>query len=407
MGRFSSWLRERFSARPLWMNALMLFCAYQVFIYSPFDLLLKPVSRDEDVWLGLVLTGWAAKVGGIVHWIVYALGLYGFWRMRPWMWPWASVYVGQMAFAFLVWCIAYIGGARGWAAGILTGGIFSALAWALWNARPLFRPRAASLVRRYGNWAVITGASAGIGLEFARALAARGFSCVLVARREDSLQRLAEELQRAHDVQTRVVAVDLSEPGGPEKLADSVADLEVGLLVSNAGVGYAGRFLLQDTERLRRMIELNCTGIVVLLSRLLPGMVQRRRGGVIITGSVAGRQPIPFHAVYSATKGFELLLGEGLWLELREQGVDVLVVQPGPVATEFEAVAGEARVDRSAEESPRHVVEVALESLGQQPSVVTTWFNWVRANVSRFAPRTAVAFIAANIMERQTDPEML
>ncbi|HYC55980.1 MAG TPA: SDR family oxidoreductase [Candidatus Binatia bacterium] len=407
MGRFGSWLRDHFSARPLWMNALMLFCAYQVFIYSPFDLLGKPLARDADVWLGLVLHGWAAKVGGILHLIVYALGLYGFWRMRSWMWPWASIYVWQMAFAFLVWCIAYIGGARGWGAGIVSGGLFALLAMALWRARPLFQPRAASLVRRYGSWAVITGASAGIGLEFARALAARGFSCVLVARREENLHRVADELRRSHDVQTRVVAADLSEPEGVEKLVEAVSDLEIGVLVSNAGAGYAGRFLLQDAERLRRMIELNCTGIVVLLSRLLPGMVSRRRGAVIITGSVAGRQPIPFHAVYSATKGFELLLAEGLWLELRDQGVDVLVVQPGPVATEFEAVAGEARVDRSGEESPRHVVEVALEAIGQQPSVVTTWFNWLRANVSRLVPRSTVPFIAANLMEKQTDPKML
>ncbi len=406
MRRFGSWLKQRFAQRPGWMNALMVFAAFQVLVYSPWDILLKPLAEDEDVWMGILFTGWSAKVGGVLHLLIYAAGLYGFWRMRRWMWPWASLYVAQMAFAMLVWPIAYVGGTRGWVMGIASAAAFGALAAALWRARPLFHRPLPSLDRRYGEWAVVTGASAGIGLEFARALAARGMSCVLAARRSDRLEMLADELRATHGVDARVVAVDLASEAGPDLLADAVADLEVGMLVSNAGIGYAGRFEKQELGRLRRMVALNCTAHVTLLSRLLPPMLARRRGAMIIVGSVAGRQPLPLHALYSATKGFELLLGEALWAEMQGRGVDVLVVQPGPVATEFEQVAGEQRPNPGVDESPQSVVETALDALGQQPSVVTGWFNWLRSNVNRFAPRSTVTFIAADILEKQTPVSM-
>jgi len=406
MRRFVSWLRSRFAQRPIWMNAMMVFAAYQVFLYSPFDLLLKPLATDRDVWFGVMLTGWMAKLGGLAHLGVYAAGLHGFWRMRSWMHPWAALYLAQMAFAMFVWAVAYVGGLRGWLMGLASGAFFAALAVALWRARDLFRVHRVDYAKRYGQWAVITGASAGIGLEFARALAARGVSCVLAARRTERLEQTAAELARNHSVEVRVVAVDLASDEGPDRLADAVEDLDVGLLVSNAGVGYAGRFERQDLARLKQMVALNCTAHVTLVSRMLPGMLARRRGAVILVGSVAGRQPVPLHTVYSATKGFDLLLAEGLWAEVRDRGVDVLAVQPGPVATEFEQVAGETRPDPARDESPQSVVETALDALGRQPSVVTGWMNFARANVSRFLPRAATACLAAEFMEAQTPPSM-
>lgn len=406
MRRFTNWLKHRLAQRPTWMNALMAFAAFQVFIYSPFDLLLKPLATDKDVWFGIMLTGWAAKAGGLLHLVVYAVGLYGFWRMRRWVRPWGALYVGQLALAMFVWAIVYVGGVRGWLMGMASGAFFGALALALWRSRDVFRRQAVDYTRRYGQWAVITGATAGIGLEFARALAARGVSCVLAARRSERLESVAEELKSAHGVDARVVAVDLASDEGPDQLADAVADLDVGMLVSNAGVGYAGRFDKQELARLKQMIALNCTANVTLVSRMLPAMLAKRRGAIVITGSVAGRQPVPFHGLYSATKGFELLFGEALWAEVRDRGVDVLVVQPGPVATEFELMAGESRQNPAADESPQSVVETALDALGQQPSVVTGWFNWIRANVNRVFPRTVTVCIAADFMESQTPPSM-
>lgn len=407
MQRFGTWLKSRFAARPSWMNALMVFAAFQVFVYSPFDLLLKPLERDQDVWFGIVFTGWAAKAGGVLHLAVYAVGLYGFWRMRRWMRPWAALYVAQLAFSMFVWPIAHFGGARGWLMGLVSGAAFGALALALWKSRDAFRQGATDYRKRYGQWAVITGATAGIGLEFARALAARGVSCVLAARRGDRLAMLAEELKNAHGVDARVVEVDLASPEGPDALADAVADLDVGMLVSNAGLGYAGRFDKQDLSRLKEMVALNCTANVTLASRLLPGMLANRRGAIVILGSVAGRQPVPFHGLYSATKSFDLVFGEALWAEVRDRGIDVLVVQPGPVATEFEHAAGEVRPDPSRDESPQSVVDISLDALGRQASVVTGgWFNVLRANINRFLPRTVVLFLAGDFMEAQTPPSM-
>jgi uncharacterized protein len=213
-------------------------------------------------------------------------------------------------------------------------------------------------------------------------------------------------LRTAHGVETREVTVDLASDAGADELAAAIEDLDVGMLVSNAGVGYAGRFDKQELARLKQMVTLNCTTHVTLTSKLLPGMLARRRGAIVVVGSVAGRQPVPFHGLYAATKGFELLFGEALWAEVRERGVDVLVVQPGPVATEFEAVAGETRPNPAADESPQSVVETALDALGRQPSVVTGWFNWIRANVNRVFPRTVTVCIAAEFMEAQTPPAM-
>ena len=399
------WLRSLFEGRPGWMNALMLFSAYMAFVYVPWDLFTKPVAVDEEVWFGIRLTGWAAKASEPLHWAIYAAGAYGFYRMRRWMWPWASLYVAQVAVAMLVWNLLYVEGAKATAFGIISGAAFAGLAAVLWRARPRFQPPPHSLRERYGEWALVTGASVGIGAEFARALAREGLSCVLTARREDALRALASELEQAHGVATRVVAADLADAAGADAVVDAVSDLEIAILVNNAGVGYAGRFDKQDTERLRAMVQLNCVAPVVLTSRLLPALRERGRGAIIVVGSIAGRQTLPLHGVYSATKAFDLLFGEALSIELRGQGIDVLVVEPGPTATEFQAVAGEIA---HYGEPASNVVRLALESLGRQPSVVSGWFNWLRANAAgRLLPRPLVAWIARDVVAVQTPKEML
>ena len=275
----------------------------------------------------------------------------------------------------------------------------------LWRARPRFQPPPHSLRERYGEWALVTGASVGIGAEFARALAREGLSCVLTARREDPLRALASELEQAHGVATRVVVADLADAAGADAVVAAVSDLEIAVLVNNAGVGYVGRFDKQDTERLRAMVQLNCVAPVVLTSRLLPALRERGRGAIVVVGSIAGRQTLPLHGVYSATKAFDLLFGEALSIELRGQGIDVLVVEPGPTATEFQAVAGEIA---HYGEPASNVVRLALESLGRQPSVVSGWFNWLRANAAaRLLPRPLVAWIARDVVAVQTPKEML
>jgi len=402
------WLRATLAGRPGWINALMVFSAYMAFVYVPWDLVWKPVAEDREVWFGIAFSGWAAKVLEIPHLAVYAAGVYGFFHMRPWMWPWASLYVAQVAVGMLVWmALRGDAGFGGLALSLAAFGAFGALALALWRARPLFEEPRPGLRERYGDWALVTGASAGIGADFARALAREGLSLVLVARRGDRLRELASELEKTCSVSTRVLAEDLSDPAAAERVAAAVDDLEVAVLVNNAGVGCAGRFSGQEPGRLRDLVLLNCVAPVVLTSLLLPKMRARGRGAVIVTGSVAGRQPLPLHAVYSASKGFDLLFGEALAVELADDGIDVLVVEPGRTRTEFQAVAGEEPPPGVSLQPAAEVVEVALDSLGRKPSVVSGWLNWLRANaVQRLVPRSLAAHLAGAVMARQAPTEL-
>jgi hypothetical protein len=385
------------------MNVLMVFCAFMTFVHMPYDFFLKPVARDAEAWFGLLLHGWAAKATEPLHWAVYGAGLYGFWRMRRWMWPWAAVYTAQVAVGMLVWGIVYPGGWRGWLGGIAAFVPLAGLTLALWQARDRFGAPRQTLRQRYGEWALVTGASAGIGAELARALAREGLSCVLTARREDRLRVLADELEKSFGVATRVVVADLEDPAGPEHVVEAVRDLEIAVLANNAGYGYSGRFDLQETDRLRRMVLVNCVAPVVLASRFLPRMRERGRGAMIVSGSIAGRQPLPRHALYSATKVFDLYLGEALWAELRGTGVDVVVLEPGPTESEFREVAGEVR-GRGVPAGP--VVAAAIEALGRQPSVIPEWFNWMRATALRFVPRSVTVLLAEQVVMEQTPAEM-
>jgi short-subunit dehydrogenase len=385
------------------MNGLMIASAYLAFIFLPWDFFIKPVAQDEEVWFGIMLRGWAAKITEPIHWAIYLAAAYGFWHMRPWMWPWASLYMAQLAFAILVWNIVYVGGFGGAVAGVLSFLPCVVLTGALWHAKDLFGRQQTPMRDRYGEWALITGASAGIGTEFARALAREKLSCVLTARREDRLHALARDLESTFGVRTRVVAADLSDPAGPDNLIAALADLEIGVLVANAGYGAAGRFDKLDSGRLRRMVQLNCVAPVVLASHVVPAMLRRGRGAVIFTGSIAGVQPVPYNSVYGATKSFDRSLGEAMWAELLGTGVDVLVLEPGPTETEFQDVAGETAHPG---ESPAAVVAVALHALGRQPSVISGWTNWLQANAIRLAPRSIVALVAGQVMRQWTPKEM-
>jgi len=128
--------------RPWWMNLLFGFCIYQTFIYTPFDLFIKPVAEDAEVWFGLMLHGWAAKATTPLHWAIYGAGAYGFWKMRPWMWPWASLYVAQVAIGTVIWSVLYTdqaGSLGGIAGGIVAGAVVAVPAVALWRARQRFQ----------------------------------------------------------------------------------------------------------------------------------------------------------------------------------------------------------------------------------------------------------------------------
>ncbi|MGI8460547.1 MAG: SDR family NAD(P)-dependent oxidoreductase, partial [Solirubrobacterales bacterium] len=183
--------------------------------------------------------------------------------------------------------------------------------------------------------ALVTGASSGIGEQFARQLAERGYDLILVARRADRLEQLAAELETT----TNVIACDLGAAAADLPVRVAELDLEVDLLVNNAGFGTHGPFVEIDEGRDAEMIRVNCEAVVTLTRAFLPAMIERRSGGVIVVASTAGMQPLPYEAVYSASKAFALNFTDALHTELRGTGVKAMSVNPGPVPTEWQEVA--------------------------------------------------------------------
>lgn len=137
MDKTSEFVRRLFEGRPIWMSVVMIFCFYMTFIYMPFDMFAKPVGEDEEVWFGIILTGWAAKATEPLHWAIYAAASWGFYRMKWWMWPWAALYVAQIAIGMFVWTV--MSGGRGLLVAALVSVPFVALAVALWQAKPAFQ----------------------------------------------------------------------------------------------------------------------------------------------------------------------------------------------------------------------------------------------------------------------------
>ena len=245
--------------------------------------------------------------------------------------------------------------------------------------------------------ALITGASAGLGVEFAQRLSERGHRLVLVARRKERLDSLAKELGKA-----RAVALDLSKKGAAARLmADIEANGEtVDLLVNNAGFGLIGRFAELDAGREREMIDLNVGALTELCRAVAPAMIRRKSGAILNVASTAAFQPGPKMAVYFATKAFVLSLSEALHEELKRHGIKVSCLCPGPTRTEFGDVAGfggSALFDRVAMNAGE-VVDAGLKALDSNRAVVVTgWVNKVGAASTRFAPRSVVRKIAGAI----------
>jgi len=213
--------------------------------------------------------------------------------------------------------------------------------------------------------AVVTGASSGIGEEFARQLAARGYDLVLVARRVDRLTVLAERLRAEHKVECTPVEADLARPDDRDRLCDKLqperARLE--MLVNNAGFGTHGFFHETDLQRELELIDVNCAAPVHLTKRLLPWMLERRRGYVINVASLSAFTPGPVMAMYFASKAFLLSFSEALWEECRDTGVVVTALCPGPVRTEFQRTAGLSSKSRSSGTTPVAVERVVADGL--------------------------------------------
>jgi short-subunit dehydrogenase len=224
--------------------------------------------------------------------------------------------------------------------------------------------------------ALVTGASSGIGADLARELAGRGHGVVLVARRIERLDQLAAELRDAHGVRAEALACDLTDPDALAALPGQVEELgvTVDVLVNNAGYGSAGDFIELDAVAEARMVRLNCEAVVALTGVYAPAMAERGRGAILVVASSAGMQPIPGQATYAATKAFALSFAEALHAELREHGVAVTALCPGPVETEFAEQAGLeeafANVPSFARVSAAECARLAIDGLERNQRVV-------------------------------------
>jgi hypothetical protein len=245
-----------------------------------------------------------------------------------------------------------------------------------------------------GTWALVTGASSGIGEEFARQLADLGAHLLLVARSAEKLEALAAELRRSHDVEAHALPTDLTRADQRRDLAARLTDLgyPVDHLINNAGFGSAGPFVDSEAHRQLDMVRLNCEALVELCHELLPGMLQRRSGGIINVASTAAYQPVPFMATYAATKAFVFSFGAALAEETRASGVRVLTLCPGPVPTGFQAVADyDIKSERFAVLSATETVEQALTAYAAGKSVcVPGAVNRVGTLASKFLPQKLV-----------------
>ncbi len=251
--------------------------------------------------------------------------------------------------------------------------------------------------------ALVTGASAGIGDALVRRFADRGHDVVLVARRADRLEALADSVAQEHGIRAFPMPADLAAPDGPERLLAALAERELrpDVLVANAGFGAWGRLHELDADRLASMVRLNVGALADLARRLLPAMLERRRGGVLTVASTAAFQPGPYMTHYFATKAFVLSFSEGLAAELRGTGVRCCCLCPGPTATEFGRAAAmeEASIFTGPLMSADRVADLAMRGWDRgRPVIVTGAVNRLGATLAPRLPRRLVRGVATRLL---------
>ncbi len=253
-----------------------------------------------------------------------------------------------------------------------------------------------------GKWALVTGASAGIGVALARELAAGGTNLVLTARRKDRLEKLAQELSSAHKIGVEIFAADLAQTDAPQQIFayTQAKKISVDLLINNAGFGAYGAFATVETQRLLDMVQVNCGAVVHLTRLYLPQMLKQRRGDMLILASTASFQAVPFISTYAATKAFDLLFAEGLAEEVKPYGVRVCALCPGSTESEFHEVAGQSGLAaaRKNRETAEKVARVGLQALAAGKSyVISGTGNYLGAHSQRLVPRGVVTRIAGKM----------
>jgi uncharacterized protein len=256
------------------------------------------------------------------------------------------------------------------------------------------------------NTTLITGSSSGIGAAFARKLAMRGRNVLLVARSEDKLITLCNELGRLSGVRAQYFALDLTQPGSALQLFEETRKrgLEIDMLINNAGFGSMGDFARLDLPNELKMIDLNVGALVELTHRFLTPMRERKQGTIINVASTAGFQPVPYMATYAATKAFVLSFSEALWEENRRHGVHVMALCPGVTETSFFEASKMDRPPMRTIQTAEEVVDVALRGLARRKSsVVSGWTNLLMVETERFVPRSMVIKLTGKALRSRVE----
>jgi len=252
---------------------------------------------------------------------------------------------------------------------------------------------------RYGAWAVVTGASSGIGREMALSLAASGLNLVLAARSKAVLEQLAAEMIAQHGIEVRVIELDLSHDTGVETLVMATRDLDVGLLIAAAGFGTSGRFLDSLLEQELEMLNVNCRSLMSLSWHFGRRFAERGRGGMILMSSIVGFQGMPNAAHYAATKAYVQTLAEALYVELAGAGVDVLACAPGPTDSGF---AARANMKMGKALNPADIVQPTLDALGRKATVLPGFLSKLLTYSLVTLPRWARVRIMGQVMGGMT-----
>lgn len=256
------------------------------------------------------------------------------------------------------------------------------------------------------NTTLITGSSSGIGAAFARKLAMRGRNVLLVARSEDKLITLCNELGRISGVRAQYFAIDLSRPGSALHLFEETKrrELEIDMLINNAGFGSMGDFARLDLSNELKMVDLNVKAVVELTYRFLIPMRERKQGTIINVASTAGFQSVPYMATYAATKAFVLSFSEALWEENRRHGVHVMALCPGVTETNFFEASQMDRPPMRTIQTAEEVVDVALRGLARRKSsVVSGWTNFLMVETERLVPRSMVIKLTGRALRSRVE----
>ena len=257
-----------------------------------------------------------------------------------------------------------------------------------------------SLQSRFGPWALIAGASTGLGAEYAHQLASKGLNLVLVARHEIRLQTLAEELRSRYSTQVRVIVCDLSQPDAAGQIADQTGDLEIGLLIYNAAVAPVAPFFELSLEQHLSEIDTNVRTPLAMVHLFGLAMRARHRGGIILMSSLSAMQGSALLSNYAATKAYNLVLAEGLWDELRQDGIAVLVCLPASIATPNYLVdLPEGKQSPTQALSPQQVAAETLAALGKQSIIIPGWTNRIASFVlSHLFPRQSAVRLMGRVL---------